>query len=108
MRKFIEWTEGDKSRGRKVVLFSTVMTFLIITLVLFGAAIWGVIIAEATTTLYMTLVSLMVAIYGFYTGTSSKKPSVLADKTAEIIIKKLDEAAKAEEEVSKKDDPKSE
>ncbi len=91
-KTFIEWTEGEVSRGRKVVLFSTVGVFLSITLVLFTGAISGVVLSTGTTTLYVTLVGLMAAIYGFYTGTNAKSDSSLTvvDKASEIMIEKLD------------------
>jgi len=90
-RSFIEWTEKDKSRGRKVVLFLTVFVFLLITIGVFVAAIYGVKMATAITSLYVTLVGLMVSIYGFYTGTSSDKSEEVADKAADILMKKMGE-----------------
>jgi positive regulator of sigma E activity len=90
-KSFIEWTEGDISRGRKVVLFSTVFIFLLITLGLFVSAIWGFKMATITTSLYVTLVGLMAAIYGFYTSTSSDKSNKLADQAADVMMKKLKE-----------------
>lgn len=103
MRGLIEWSEGHPSRGRKIVMFPTVLMFIIITTVLFGAAIYGIGMAEMTTTLYITLVGLMAAIYGFYTGTTSDKSAKLADKAADIMMKKLDETAKAAENETTKD-----
>ena len=88
-RGFIEWTEGNTSRGRKVVLFSTIGVFLAITLALFGAGIYGLTMSASITTLYVTLVGLMAAIYGFYTGTSSDKTAKLADKAAEIMLARM-------------------
>jgi len=90
-KKFIEWTEGDIARGRKVVLFSTVIVFLIITVTLFAAAVYGLKMAAITTSLYVTLVGLMAAIYSFYTSTSSDKSSKLADQAADVMMKKLKE-----------------
>jgi len=89
VKKLIEWTEADSSRGRKVVLFSTVFVFLFITIALFGAAIWGVKIASMMPSLYVTLVGLMAAVYGFYTSTSSDKSSKLADMAAESMMDKI-------------------
>jgi len=89
MKKFIEWTESEKSRARKVVLFASIGVFLFITIVIFGAAVYGVTMAPNITTLYITFVGLMSAIYGFFTGTSSDKSGALADKAADIMMNKL-------------------
>ena len=93
-RNFIEWTEGDISRGRKTVLFSTIAVFLIITATLFGAGVGGVTMSANIETLYLTLVGLIASIYGFYTGTSSEKSGKLADKAADIMLKKMEEIGK--------------
>jgi len=94
MKKLIEWTESDPSRGRKIVLFSSVYVFLFITVAIFTGAMWGLQFSPDTTTFYITLVGLMASIYGFYTGTSSDKSSKLADKAADIMMKKLQEVDK--------------
>lgn len=88
-KKFIEWTEGDKARGRKVVLFSTITTFLLITVGLFTSAMLGVVISDAVVTLYITLVGLLSVVYGFYTGTSSDKSEAVANKAADIMLEKM-------------------
>ena len=93
--RFIEWSEADPARGRKVVLFSTVFVFLLVTIALFAAAMWGLKMSAVVTSLYMTFVGLMAAIYGFYTGTSSDKAAKLADKASDIMLKKLDKIAKS-------------
>jgi len=88
--KFIEWSEGDVSRGRKVVLFSTVCVYLFIVLMLFiSGLIWPTIITASITNIFMIVTGLMASIYGFYTGTSSDKSSKLADKAADIMMDKL-------------------
>jgi hypothetical protein len=89
MRDFIEWLEGDIARGRKVVLMSTIFVFLLITLGIFGAGIYGLEMSSALPGLYVTLVTLIMGIYGFYTGTSSDKSTKLADKAEDIMIEKL-------------------
>jgi hypothetical protein len=93
MKGLIEWTEGEVSRGRKVVLFSTILVFLLITIGLFGGAIYGLSMSDMVPGLYVTLVTLMIAIYGFYTGTASDKSAKLADKAADIMLKKLEETS---------------
>ena len=94
MKKIIEWAELNPTRGRKIVLFSTVSVFLITTIILFGVAIYGHTMSPTITTLYVTFVGLMSAIYGFYTGTSSDKSGKLADKAADIIMTKLNDLDK--------------
>ncbi len=89
MKKFIEWTEKNISRSRKVVLFTSISVFLFITLIIFVSAVFGVTMSESITTLYITFVGLMSAIYGFFTGTSSDKSKELSDKATDIMIQKL-------------------
>lgn len=95
MKKLIEWTEANPSRGRKVVLFSTVFVFLFVTVGIFGVAAFGIAMSAVIETFYITFVGLMVAIYGFYTGTSSDKSTALADKAADLMMKKLEEVEKS-------------
>lgn len=89
MKGLIEWSEGDSARGRKLVLLSTVFVFLFITTVLFTGAIYGLEMSPMIQGLYVTLVTLMIAIYGFYTGTASDKTGAMADKAADIMMGKL-------------------
>jgi len=89
--KFIEWSEGNVTRGRKVVLFSTVFVYLLVVLLLFiSGLIWPTIITPAITNIFMIVTGLMASIYAFYTSTSSDKSSKLADKAADIMMSKLD------------------
>lgn len=91
MKKLIEWLEGDPARGRKFVLIITVFVFLFVTI---GIVAYGMIdptkLSEKLTTVYMIFTGLMASIYGFYTGTSADKSSKLADKAADLMMKKLD------------------
>ena len=89
LKNFIEWAEKDISRGRKVVLLSTIFVFLLITLVLFTVAAFGIEMSTITVTLYVTFVGLVSVVYGFYTGTSSDKSNKLADQAADIMMDKL-------------------
>jgi len=89
MNKFFIWLEQDRGRTRKVVLMTTIAVFLLITIAIFSAAIVGLHISPQITTLYTTLVALIVGIYGFFTGTSSDKSGKLADKAADLLISKL-------------------
>lgn len=91
-KKFIEWSEGNISRGRKIVLFSTVFVYLFIVLLLFiSGLIWSTIITTQIVNIFMIITGLMASIYAFYTGTSSDKSSKLADKAADIMMKKLNQ-----------------
>jgi len=91
LKKFIEWTEGDISRGRKVVLFATIFAYLnVTTIIVISGLIWPTIITSGLTNIFTILTGLMFGIYGFYTGTSSDKTKKLADKAADIILSKLD------------------
>jgi len=72
-KRLIEWTEGEVSRGRKLVLFSTVFVFLFITVCLFTFAMLGFVMADITKSLYFSFLGLIGTVYAFYTGTSSKK-----------------------------------
>lgn len=89
MKKFIEWLELNPSRTRKVVLLSTIFVFLTITIAIFGVTVFGVTLPATIITLFGTLSAFMVGIYGFFTGTSSDKTQELADKAADIMLKKL-------------------
>ena len=91
MKGFMEWLEGDIARGRKVVLMSTILVFLLITIGLFVGAIYGLNMSAMTTSLYVTLVGLVSVIYAFYTSTSSDKSLKLADQAADVMMKKLKE-----------------
>ena len=94
MNKFFEWLEKDPARTRKVVLLLTVAIFLLITISVFGASFYGVVIQDSIVAIFGTLSAFMVGIYGFFTGTSSDKTAKLADKAADILMKKLDKADK--------------
>lgn len=87
MKKFIEWTEGNVSRGRKVVLFMTIIMFLIITGFIFTIpVVLNTPVPGGVTTLYVTFVGLMTAVYGFYTGTSSEKSNLLEEEATKYMI----------------------
>jgi len=94
IRSFIEWTEGDVARGRKVVLLTTVFTYLAVTTVLFMYSLYIGSIDSSLINLYTIFTGLIFVIYGFYTGTSSDKSSKVADKASKIILDKLKEMEK--------------
>jgi len=89
-RNFVEWTEGDISRGRKVVLLSTIGVYLVLMVtVVISGLIWPALITPNMIQIFGIVTSLMFGIYGFYTGTSSDKTKKLADKAADILLKKM-------------------
>jgi len=89
IKNFIEWTEGNISRGRKIVLFSTVFVYLFIVVILFiSGLIWPTIITTSITNIFGIVTGLMASIYAFYTSTSSDKSSKLADKATNYIKEK--------------------
>ena len=92
MKKFFKWLESDIGRPRKVVLLSTVSIYLILTILIFISPLFfGIIISEQQVSLFMIFTGLVASVYAFFTGTSSDKSSALADKAADIMMKKLEE-----------------
>jgi len=91
MINFLNWVEAKKSRGRMVVLFSTVFVYLSLTIALFVCVMYGVILPDNVNNLFLTLTGLMTAIYGFYTGTSSDKSSAVANKAADLMLDKMNQ-----------------
>jgi len=95
MVKFFDWLEANTSRTRKLVLLSTIFIYLLIVLILFtGSVIWALPITEQVVTLFMIFTGLVGSVYGFFTGTSSKKSAELSDKAAEMMMKKINEMEK--------------
>ena len=82
------------SRGRKIVLFSTVFIYLLITAGLFIFAMYMGVIDSSLINLYTILTGLILSVYGFYTGTASDGSKRLADKSAKIILDKMKELEK--------------
>ncbi len=75
MRKLIEWAEGDVARARKLMLFSTIFTYLIVTIsVLILSAVGKPL--EGFQTYYYSFSSVAAVAIGFYTGTSIKRNNV--------------------------------
>ena len=72
MKKLIEWAEGEVSRGRKLILFSTVFAYIFISI---GALfLHGVgVDLSGFGTIYMSFSTVAAAAIGFYTGTTPKK-----------------------------------
>ena len=72
MRRLIEWAEKDIARGRKLMLFSTIFCFLIVTLTVLVLIAVGRDMSGFTTFYYSFATIAGVAI-GFYTGTTPKR-----------------------------------
>ena len=88
--RFVEWSEKDISRGRKVVMFSTVLVYLFVVLVIvIIGLIWPDKITSQLVNIFMIFSGLMASVYAFYTGTSADKSSKLAEKAAEIMTNKI-------------------
>ena len=90
MKRFFKWLEGDKTRGRRVVLLGTIFIYLLVTVILFSVgSVYD--IPSGVKDVYLTFTATVISVYGFYTGTSSEKSGELADKAADILIKRMDE-----------------
>ena len=92
LKKFIEWMEGDASRGRKVALMSTTVVFLLLTIVTFIVAYCGIVIQANLVTVYITFSGLMGTVFAFYTSTKASTDSPEPDdidKTVGKILEKL-------------------
>ena len=71
MKKFIEWLEGNVSRGRKVMLISAIVSNIIITYILLLLLAFGVNITPFLG-FYTAFLGLGLGAIGFYTGTAPK------------------------------------
>lgn len=89
MKNFFKWLEGDVSRGRRVVLLSTIVIYLVITIFLF---VYGSIFTlnDFITNIYLVFTTTVIAVYGFFTGTSSDKSGELADKAVDMLMDRMD------------------
>jgi len=90
LKEFVEWTEGDRARGRKVVLFSTVIVFLVSTFMIIIAGMFFEAKVQIIESIYYSFTGLMAIIYGFYTGTSSDKAEDVVNRAADKILSKLE------------------
>jgi polyferredoxin len=68
--KFIEWTEKEHTRARKIMLFSVVFVFLIISLVVLILVVYKIPI-DTYLGYYGVLAGLAGTAIGFYTGTNA-------------------------------------
>ncbi len=84
MKKLIEWAEGDVAMARKLMLFSTVFTYLIITIAVLVLKAIGKPLVEFEA-YYYSFSSVAAIAIGFYTGTSIKRINV---KEGEVVSQK--------------------
>ena len=71
MKKLIEWAEKEVTRARKLMLFSTIFTYLLITFAAMILIACGIDMTNFETIYYSFSTVAAVAI-GFYTGTTAK------------------------------------
>jgi len=74
MKKLIEWAEVEVTRARKVMLFSTVFTYLVLTVASLVLVVLGKDI-EPFLGIYYSFTAVAATAIGFYTGTTPKLPS---------------------------------
>ncbi len=73
MKKLIGWVEQEPSRARRIMLFSTIFTYLVVTistmlLIAFGKPMTG------WAHYYYSFSTVAAVCIGFYTGTKPKIP----------------------------------
>ena len=92
LKQFIEWMEGDASRGRKVALMSTTAVFLILTITTFIVAYFGIALQANLITIYITFSGLMGTVFAFYTSTkaSTDSPTPAQDDFDKTVVKVLE------------------
>jgi len=71
MKKFFEWLEGDVSRGRKVMLVTSILSNILITFILLLLLSLKVDISPFLG-FYTAFLGLGLGAIGFYTGTAPK------------------------------------
>jgi hypothetical protein len=89
LEKFIVWTEQEHTRARKIMLFSVVFTFLLISVVVLTMVVFHMDITEYVS-FYGILAGLAGSAIGFYTGTnassdmSTKMSTITDDVTPDL------------------------
>lgn len=81
LTKLVEWAEGEISRGRKIVLFSVIFSFIIMTFIMMVASFFGLPLNEFKW-YYGTFAVVAGSAIGFYTGTTPKKLEDIVDKVS--------------------------
>ncbi len=71
MKKLIEWAEKEVLRARKLMLFSTIFVYLLITLAAMVLIAFGIDL-KGFETIYYSFSTVAAVAIGFYTGTSAK------------------------------------
>lgn len=72
MKKLIEWAEQEASRGRKLILFTTVFVYLLITITLLVLSTLGKDLTSFEP-IYYSLSGVATIAIGFYTATKPGK-----------------------------------
>ena len=91
MKTLIEWLEKDKARTRKFVLLLSIFVYLLTTVLLFVCAVSGLELSSQIVSLFTIFTGLLATVYGFFTGTSSDKSTLVADKAADILLSKMND-----------------
>ncbi|EJF05973.1 hypothetical protein ThvES_00019620 [Thiovulum sp. ES] len=77
MKPLIEWAELEPTRGRKVALFTSIFSFILLTFIILVLYAFGLSDRlEGFFNYYTSLGLLAVTSVGFYTGTSPKFPTI--------------------------------
>jgi len=71
VKKLIEWAEGNTTRARKLMLFSTIFVYLFVTVVVLILSAIGTPI-KGFEAYYFSFSSVAAVAIGFYTGASAK------------------------------------
>ncbi len=75
MKKLIEWAEKDVLRARKLMLFSTIFVYLLITLTALVLIAFGIEL-KGFEAIYYSFSTVAAVAIGFYTGTSAKSVNI--------------------------------
>jgi len=83
MKKMIEWAEVEVSRGRKLMLFSTIFAFILVTVAVLTLEAIG---RDMTgfAPYYFSFSSVVAVAIGFYTGT---KPKTVIKESEKLDVK---------------------
>jgi len=80
LKNLIEWSEqGSPSRPRNLVLYSTVILYLVITTIFFFLSIW-ITIPAVTVNIYYSISAIFISVIGFFTTTHPKTAEILTQE----------------------------
>jgi len=74
LKKLITWVEQEPSRARRIMLFSTIFTYLFVTMATMGLIAFGRNMASFSH-YYYSFSTVAAVCIGFYTGTKPKIPA---------------------------------